>query len=155
MPTALAALATTCIGVPTSPVAVESASAIVVVTSSAIGVTVDAEEESRHSMCTRLCDNTKMTKEFMDGMVRYSSDGRRALIAYVGADVEPSSHLDTMQDPKWRSAMDVEFGALLENKTWRLVPPQPRANVIDFKRVFKIKRRANGNTDRYKVQLVV
>jgi hypothetical protein len=28
-----------------------------------------------------------------------------------------------LQDPKWKEAMQVEFHALIKNKTWRLVPP--------------------------------
>ena len=50
--------------------------------------------------------------------------------------------------------MDVEFDALIRNKTWHLVPPQKGKNVIDCKWVYKIKRRSDGKIDRYKACLV-
>ena len=50
--------------------------------------------------------------------------------------------------------MDVEFDALIRNKTWHLVPPQKGKNVIDCKWVYKIKRRSDGKIGRYKARLV-
>ncbi|KAJ0985480.1 hypothetical protein J5N97_003836 [Dioscorea zingiberensis] len=50
--------------------------------------------------------------------------------------------------------MDIEYGALIKNKTWRLVPPQPGINLIDCKWVFRLKRKADGSVDRYKARLV-
>jgi hypothetical protein len=49
----------------------------------------------------------------------------------------------------------MSLGALLENDTWHLVPPKPGANVIDCKWVYKVKRKSDGNIDRYKAWLVV
>ena len=43
-----------------------------------------------------------------------------------------------------------EFQALLKNDTWQLVPPVSGVNVIDSKWVFKVKRHADGSTERYK-----
>jgi hypothetical protein len=48
-----------------------------------------------------------------------------------------------------------EYSALLHNKTWRLVPPQPGRNLINCKWVYKVKHKADGSIDRYKAQLVV
>jgi histone deacetylase 1/2 len=50
--------------------------------------------------------------------------------------------------------MDVEFEALIKNKTWHLVPPPRGRNIIDSKWVWKIKRKADGTVDRYKGRLV-
>jgi hypothetical protein len=50
--------------------------------------------------------------------------------------------------------MEQEFNALLQNDTWRLVPPRPGLNVIDSKWVFKTKRRSDGSIERYKARLV-
>jgi histone deacetylase 1/2 len=50
--------------------------------------------------------------------------------------------------------MDVEYTALMKNKTWHLVLPQKGLNVIGCKWVYKIKRKANGSLDRYKARLV-
>ena len=59
-----------------------------------------------------------------------------------------------MRVPHWREAMEQEYHALLRNKTWTLVPPPPRVNVIDCKWVFKIKHKSDGSVDRYKARLV-
>jgi hypothetical protein len=58
-----------------------------------------------------------------------------------------------MGDEHWK-AMDSEFSALLKNGTWRLVPPKVGANIIDYRWVYKIKRKSDGSIDRYKARLV-
>jgi histone deacetylase 1/2 len=50
--------------------------------------------------------------------------------------------------------METEFDALLSNGTWHLVPPRSGVNVIDSKWMFKVKRHANGQIERYKAHLV-
>jgi hypothetical protein len=50
--------------------------------------------------------------------------------------------------------MEDEYVALMKNKTWRLVPPQPDRNLIDCKWVYKIKHKPDGYVDRYKARLV-
>jgi hypothetical protein len=48
-----------------------------------------------------------------------------------------------------------EYNALLHNKTWHLVPPASRRNVIDCKWVFKLKYKQDGSVDRHKAHFVV
>nr|YP_003433855.1 hypothetical protein OrrupM_p18 [Oryza rufipogon]YP_514636.1 hypothetical protein OrsaiPp07 [Oryza sativa Indica Group]AAZ99329.1 hypothetical protein [Oryza sativa Japonica Group]AAZ99275.1 hypothetical protein [Oryza sativa Indica Group]AAZ99382.1 hypothetical protein [Oryza sativa Japonica Group]AER12982.1 hypothetical protein [Oryza sativa Indica Group]AER13050.1 hypothetical protein [Oryza sativa Indica Group] len=50
--------------------------------------------------------------------------------------------------------MDEEYGALMRNNTWHLVPATQGRNLIDCKWVYKIKRKADGTIDRYKARLV-
>ena len=50
--------------------------------------------------------------------------------------------------------MDEEFQALQQNKTWRLVSPCQGKNIIDFRWIYKIKRKVDGSIDRYKARLV-
>jgi hypothetical protein len=59
-----------------------------------------------------------------------------------------------MQSLDWKIAMDTEFLALQQNKTWSLVHPKQAQNLIDCKWVFKVKRKADGSIDRYKARLV-
>lgn len=61
---------------------------------------------------------------------------------------------DALRDQNWVPAMNEEHCALLQNDTWRLVPPPNGKNVIDCKWVYKINRRADGNIERYKARLV-
>jgi hypothetical protein len=47
--------------------------------------------------------------------------------------------------------MDEEFLTLVMNKTWHLVPSQQMQNIIDCKWVYKVKQKADGTIDQYKV----
>ena len=61
---------------------------------------------------------------------------------------------NALDDPKWKKAMDLEYSALMRNKTWHLVPNQRGKNIIDCKWVYRIKKKADGSIDRYKARLV-
>jgi hypothetical protein len=54
----------------------------------------------------------------------------------------------------WRRAMDEEFALLLENGTWELEKLPDGFKALPMKWVYKIKRDANGNIERYKAPLV-
>ena len=52
---------------------------------------------------------------------------------------EPHDLPDALKDKKWKQAMDDEYLALMENKTWHLVPPREAGkNIIECKWVYKI-----------------
>jgi hypothetical protein len=36
---------------------------------------------------------------------------------------EPQDLCAALDDPNWKTTMDTEFSALVQNKTWHLVPP--------------------------------
>jgi histone deacetylase 1/2 len=67
---------------------------------------------------------------------------------------EPHNINEALENKNWKNAMDLEYSALMKNKTWHLVPPKKGTNIIDCKWVYKIKRRAGGSLDRYKARLV-
>lgn len=50
--------------------------------------------------------------------------------------------------------MECEINALLQNKTWQLVPCPPNTNIVGNKWRFWIKGKANGDIERYKARLV-
>ena len=50
--------------------------------------------------------------------------------------------------------MEQECHALMHNKTWTLVPPLSRVNIIDLKWVFKVKKHADDSIECYKARLV-
>ena len=60
---------------------------------------------------------------------------------------EPTKLSEALGDPKWKKAMGEQYGALMRNKTWRLVPSQRGKNIIDCKWVYRIKRKADGSID--------
>jgi hypothetical protein len=66
---------------------------------------------------------------------------------------EPSTLAEALDDVCWHEAMDDEYQALMENKTWHLVPPSSTRNIIDCKWVYRIKKNADGTIDMYKARL--
>jgi hypothetical protein len=51
--------------------------------------------------------------------------------------------------------MEEEYGALISNGTWELVPRPQGSNVVTGKWVFTHKLRADGTLDRYKARWVL
>ncbi|KAJ9566959.1 hypothetical protein OSB04_002925 [Centaurea solstitialis] len=66
----------------------------------------------------------------------------------------PRSHLQALQDPHWRKAMNEEFHALLKNGTRKLVPRPLGVNVVRSMWLFRHKFNADGSLSRYKARLV-
>jgi histone deacetylase 1/2 len=60
----------------------------------------------------------------------------------------PRSFRSALADPNWRTAMEEEFSALLQNKTWELVPRPSQGNIVTGKWIFKHKFRADGSLER-------
>ncbi|KAJ6733370.1 hypothetical protein OIU74_005177 [Salix koriyanagi] len=67
---------------------------------------------------------------------------------------EPLSFREADRYLCWHTAMKDEIAALYENSTWSLVPYDPSMNIVGSRWVYKIKRQANGDIDRYKARLV-
>lgn len=72
----------------------------------------------------------------------------------VASDVEPRTITDALVSPQWKLAMQEEYDALLRNNTWSLVDKPLDKNIVGCKRVFKVKRNADGSVQRYKARLV-
>jgi hypothetical protein len=67
----------------------------------------------------------------------------------------PTSAYAALADPNWHAAMEDEYGALMSNGTWKLVPRPQGSNVVTGKWVFTHKLRADGAFDRYKARWVL
>ena len=94
---------------------------------------------------TRLQAGIRKPKVITDGRIRYGC------FTSTG---EPQCVEEALGSKDWKEAIDVEYNALMRNKTWHLVPPKKGSNVIDCKWVFKTKLKADGSLDRYKARLV-
>ena len=91
-------------------------------------------------------------KERTDGTVAWLA----ACVAHLQDDpaAKPRHFQAALGIPRWRSAMEQEYQALLKNGTWQLVPLVFGVNIIDSKWVFMVKRHADGSIERYKAWLV-
>nr|XP_048324637.1 uncharacterized mitochondrial protein AtMg00820-like [Ziziphus jujuba var. spinosa] len=68
--------------------------------------------------------------------------------------IEPPSVESALLCPQWKHAMELEFKALHDNRTWILVPPHPTQRLVGTKWVFKLKRNPDGTILRHKARLV-
>jgi elongation factor P hydroxylase len=67
----------------------------------------------------------------------------------------PSSVRTALADPNWRAAMEDEYGALMSNGTWNLVPRPQGSNIVTDKWVFTHKFHVDGTFDHYKAHWVL
>jgi hypothetical protein len=67
----------------------------------------------------------------------------------------PTSVHTALADPNWRVAMEEEYGALMSNGTWELVPRPRDSNVVTSKWVFTHKFLYDGTFNRYKARWVL
>lgn len=96
---------------------------------------------------TRLQQGIRKPKVYTYGTVRWAN--------LITAESEPDTLNDALNSKNWKLAMDSEFLALQKNKTWHLVPPTKGKNIIDYKWVYKIKKKADRTIDRYKARLLL
>jgi histone deacetylase 1/2 len=66
----------------------------------------------------------------------------------------PPNPIDALNDHNWKLAMNDEYNALIENKTWELVPRPSNANVIRSMWIFRHKKNSYGSFERYKARLL-
>ncbi|KAF7779102.1 hypothetical protein Agabi119p4_3447 [Agaricus bisporus var. burnettii] len=71
--------------------------------------------------------------------------------------LEPKTWQEAMRSPDstlWKKAMEDELAMLKASRTWELVDPPSKVNIVGSKWVFKCKKDAIGNIVRYKARLV-
>ncbi|XP_071727266.1 uncharacterized mitochondrial protein AtMg00820-like [Rutidosis leptorrhynchoides] len=66
----------------------------------------------------------------------------------------PTTPKEAISDPNWNKAMTEKYQALMENKTWILVPRNNDMKIIRSMWIFRHKFRSDGSLERYKARLV-
>ena len=108
----------------------------------------------------RLAAGEGVTGEDISDMAdcAYSADQQQLIIAAIQeaeGDPKTLSEAQAQSDwPRWKEAMDRELATLEKAETWSTVPRPPDKNVVGSKWVFRIKRKADGSIEKYKVRLV-
>jgi histone deacetylase 1/2 len=115
------------------------------VASDSASINRDEPASTQNCRITRLQHGIRKPKVYTDGTIRYGC------LAESG---EPRNLDEAFNNKNWKNAMDEEYNALMRNKTCHLVPMTKGKNIIDCKWVYKIKRKGNGDIDRYKAHLV-
>ncbi|KAK9048756.1 hypothetical protein SSX86_032277 [Deinandra increscens subsp. villosa] len=77
-----------------------------------------------------------------------------SLNAFTSISPLPRNPIDALRNPDWKHAMHDEFRALIDNKTWVLVPRTPEMNIVRSMWVFRHKTKSDGSLERYKARLV-
>uniref|UniRef100_A0A2N9FZL4 Reverse transcriptase Ty1/copia-type domain-containing protein n=1 Tax=Fagus sylvatica TaxID=28930 RepID=A0A2N9FZL4_FAGSY len=72
----------------------------------------------------------------------------------ITTNIEPQFYHQAIQSSKWRDAMQAKLTTFEANNTWSLTSLLPHKSLIGCKWVYKIKHRADGSIERYKVKLV-
>ena len=78
-------------------------------------------------------------------------------LAYVSQVPDPVSLREALQSKnaqEWKQAADVEYSALVENKTWDLVDLPTGCQVIGCRWLFKVKHTSTGEIEKFKGRLV-
>ena len=90
-------------------------------------------------------------------------DGEEVLCLLLHGDADPQEMLEpltyeqAMASPQavdWKEAMNAEYAALQGHKTWDLVECPPGVSPLDGKWVYKIKRNATGQIEKFKCRFV-
>lgn len=68
---------------------------------------------------------------------------------------EPSSIEEALGDKHWKDTIDMGYEALINSKTWHLVPSMKGRIIIGCKWVYKFKKKQDDSLGRYKARLVV
>jgi hypothetical protein len=104
-------------------------------------------------MTTRSQNLIVKPSKFTDGRIKYPL--LQALMASIALhEEEPTYFSQVSKLAEWRAAMNTKFDALLKNGTWSLVPSLPTMNIVGSKWVFRIKRKADGQVERYKARFM-
>ncbi|KAH9688593.1 retrovirus-related pol polyprotein from transposon RE1 [Citrus sinensis] len=68
--------------------------------------------------------------------------------------LEPSNVGEALADLKWKDAMQLEYDALIRNKTWNLVSMDLTHKLVGCKWVFRTKYNSDGSVSKHKARLV-
>lgn len=94
--------------------------------------------------------------EILEKRLRSGNPRHYANLSTIEASEDPKSYKEAMtrsDKDKWTEAMKEEISSLKKNQVWVLVD-RPENNIVTNKWVLKIKRKPNGEVERYKARLV-
>ena len=115
----------------------------------------DTESESEYDSAT---DDVFELDENLSHNRRSGYFLRNRHTAMIAESDEPQNYTQAIRSDnkvEWKKAMEDEYSSLIRNNTWELVEKPMNKKLLSCKWVFKIKRDAQGEINRYKARLVV
>ena len=73
---------------------------------------------------------------------------------YMVLSSDPQAYAEAAGNPLWEAAMQDEYKSLIENQTWDLVPLPSDRKLVRCRWVYRTKKAADGQINRYKSRLV-
>ena len=90
----------------------------------------------------------------MDEIYEVTENQNDITLFCLFADCEPIGFEEAIQSKRWKDAMDDEIKAIEKNDTWELTSLPKGHKAIGVKWVYKAKKNAKGEVERYKARLV-
>ncbi|KAK3034348.1 hypothetical protein RJ639_032246 [Escallonia herrerae] len=114
-----------------------------------------ARREDEQQAVSRSTRETKQPDYLKDYEVKLNSCSVTSCF-FTGAlpAEEPTSYEEARGCPSWERAMQEDIDALDKNETWELVPKPEKCEPVTCKWVFRLKKKSDGTTDRFKACLV-
>ena len=94
--------------------------------------------------------STRTLQDLYDQTERWDS----ITLFFLFPDCELVDFEEVAQDKRWRDVMDEKIRSIERNDTWELVSLPKGHKAIGVKWVYKAKKNAKGETERYKARLV-
>jgi hypothetical protein len=70
------------------------------------------------------------------------------------SDDEPSSFEEAGKLQVWKDAMLEEYGSIINNNVWDIVPRPKDKSMVSSKWIYKIKHAADGSVEKFKARFV-
>ena len=90
--------------------------------------------------------------KYLEDYVLLAEEESEYLLSVINE--EPWDYAEAKETQEWREACEDEIASIEKNKTWDLVELPQGAKPIGLKWVFKLKKNAEGNINKYKARLV-
>ena len=115
-------------------------------------------DKDSNTLTEMIADMDALSEECKDDEGAYLVEIKEAIAAAVQdaeGDLKSYWEAQSRSDwPCWKDAMDREIESLQQAGTWEKVPCPPDKNIVSCKWVYRLKRKADGTTDKYKARLV-
>lgn len=110
------------------------------------------DDNTKDKVQPRRSSRTTKKPSYLDDYILLAEVEAECLLLLLNE--EPWSYNEAKEEQVWKDACQDEIESIVKNNTWDLVDLPHGAKAIGLKWIFKIKRNADGITNKYKSRLV-